>query len=152
MAHTLTVPLSRTLAAAALLAAALLPAPPAGASDPPRPGGQASAPSPSTSGSDSGAGGGGPGTLPRTVSAWLPYWDQEGAYQDALRHAGQLHTVSPFWYQAISAGRIDAHPGAGERRIIDGLHRVGTEVVPTVMETMEAGALAAVLTSPARRE
>ncbi|MBM7440172.1 glycosyl hydrolase family 18 protein [Streptomyces sp. HB132] len=88
---------------------------------------------------------------PRTVSAWLPYWDQEGAYQDALLHADQLHTVSPFWYEAVSAGRIDAHPGAGERRIIDGLHRAGTKVVPTVMETMKSGALAAILTSPARR-
>ncbi|MEV5158822.1 glycosyl hydrolase family 18 protein [Streptomyces sp. NPDC053728] len=89
--------------------------------------------------------------VPRTVSAWLPYWDQEGAYQDALRHADQLHTVSPFWYEAVSAGRIDAHPGAGARGIIDGLHRAGTKVVPTVMETMRSGALAAILTSPARR-
>jgi spore germination protein len=88
---------------------------------------------------------------PRTVSAWLPYWDQEGAYQDALRHAAQLHTVSPFWYEAVSAGRIDPHPGAGERRVIDGLHRAGTKVVPTVMETLESGVLAAILTSPARR-
>ncbi|MCX4966258.1 hypothetical protein OHA98_15715 [Streptomyces sp. NBC_00654] len=155
MAHTVTITLSRIVTAAALLAATLLPAAPAGASDPPRPGGQESAPAPapapSTVGSDSGTGGGGPRALPRTVPAWLPHRDQEGAYQDALRPVGQLHTVSPFWYEAISAGRIDVHPGAGERRIIDGPHRAGTEVVPTVMETMKSGALAAIPTSPARR-
>ncbi|WP_406102036.1 glycosyl hydrolase family 18 protein [Streptomyces sp. NBC_01003] len=88
---------------------------------------------------------------PRTVSAWLPYWDQEGAYQDALVHADQLRTISPFWYEAKSATRIDGYPGAGERRIIDGLHAAGIQVVPTVMEQMEPGALAAIVTSPDRR-
>ncbi|MET9361096.1 glycosyl hydrolase family 18 protein [Streptomyces sp. NPDC006632] len=89
--------------------------------------------------------------LPRTVSGWLPYWDQEGAYADALRHAAQLHTVSPFWYRAAAADRIEGHPGAGETRIIDGLHAAGIKVVPTVMETMERGALADILTDPALR-
>ncbi|MFJ8311497.1 MULTISPECIES: glycosyl hydrolase family 18 protein [unclassified Streptomyces] len=89
--------------------------------------------------------------LPRTVSGWLPYWDQEGAYADALRHASQLHTVSPFWYQAMAADRIDGHPGAGETRIIDGLHQAGIKVVPTVMETMEPGELAEILTDARRR-
>ncbi|WP_405774496.1 glycosyl hydrolase family 18 protein [Streptomyces sp. NBC_00859] len=92
--------------------------------------------------------------VPRTVSAWLPYWDQENAYQDALRHADQLHTVSPFWYKAAAADRIEGHPGAGDARIIGGLHRAGIDVVPTVMDmdTMKPGALAAVLTTPALRE
>ncbi|MEV8309287.1 glycosyl hydrolase family 18 protein [Streptomyces flavidovirens] len=88
---------------------------------------------------------------PRTVSAWLPYWDQDGAYRDALSHADQLHTVSPFWYHAVSAGRVDGHPGAGERRVIDGLHAAGIKVVPTVNETMKPGALGSILTSPTRR-
>ncbi|MFI6469916.1 glycosyl hydrolase family 18 protein [Streptomyces sp. NPDC050516] len=89
--------------------------------------------------------------LPRTVSGWLPYWDQEGGYADALRHAAQLHTVSPFWYQAKAADKIDGHPGAGETRIIDGLHQAGIKVVPTVMETMKSGELAAILTNPTSR-
>ncbi|MFD6416839.1 glycosyl hydrolase family 18 protein [Streptomyces sp. NPDC060194] len=91
------------------------------------------------------------GGLPRTVSAWLPYWDQEGAYRDALEHAGQLHTVSPFWYQAHSAERVAGHRGAGERRIVDGLRAAGIQVVPTVMETMPAGKLAEIVTTPALR-
>ncbi|MFB7416264.1 glycosyl hydrolase family 18 protein [Streptomyces sp. NPDC056210] len=94
-------------------------------------------------------GGGAP--PPRTVSAWLPYWEQEGAYQDALAHADQLRTVSPFWYETKSATRVDGHPGAGERRIIDGLHAAGIQVVPTVMEQMRPGVLAALVTSPDRR-
>ncbi|MET7662617.1 hypothetical protein ABZS99_27645 [Streptomyces sp. NPDC005463] len=85
-------------------------------------------------------GGGAP--PPRTVSAWLPYWDQEGAYRDALAHADQLRAVSPFWYEAKSASRLDGHPGAGERRIIDGLHDAGIQVVQPVMEQMKPGVLA----------
>ncbi|MET9532880.1 glycosyl hydrolase family 18 protein [Streptomyces sp. NPDC006649] len=89
----------------------------------------------------------------RTASAWLPYWDQENGYQDALRHAGWLHTVSPFWYKAAAADRIEGHPGAGDTRIIDGLHKAGIHVVPTVMDmdTMKPGELAGILTTPARR-
>ncbi|MFC7309613.1 glycosyl hydrolase family 18 protein [Streptomyces monticola] len=82
----------------------------------------------------------------RTVSGWLPYWEQEAAYRTALRHKDQLHTVSPFWYEAKSAGRIAAHGGAGERRVIDGLHRAGIKVVPTVHEQLGPGVLARIMT------
>ncbi|MEV3856403.1 glycosyl hydrolase family 18 protein [Streptomyces sp. NPDC050095] len=88
---------------------------------------------------------------PRTVSAWLPYWDQENAYRDALAHAAQIRTISPFWYETKSATRVDGHPGAGDRRIIDGLHAKGIQVVPTVMEQMKPGGLAGIMTSPAQR-
>ncbi|MDG4865711.1 glycosyl hydrolase family 18 protein [Streptomyces sp. T-3] len=88
---------------------------------------------------------------PRTVSAWLPYWDQEGGYRTALRHKDQLHTVSPFWYQAKTATDVSGHKGAGDRRIIDGLHRAGIKVVPTVTDPMKAGVLAGIVTTPARR-
>ncbi|MBT2387628.1 glycosyl hydrolase family 18 protein [Streptomyces sp. ISL-11] len=81
------------------------------------------------------------GPPPRTVSAWLPYWEP-GAYRDALAHAGQLHTVSPFWYEATAADRITSHPGAGDREVIDGLHRAGIKVVPTVTESLDAEAMA----------
>ncbi|MEV6668863.1 glycosyl hydrolase family 18 protein [Streptomyces sp. NPDC051162] len=77
----------------------------------------------------------------RDVSAWLPYWEP-GAYQDALAHAEQLHTVSPFWYEATAADRVTAHPGAGDRSVIDGLHQAGIKVVPTVTETLGAAAMA----------
>ncbi|MET8472003.1 glycosyl hydrolase family 18 protein [Streptomyces sp. NPDC006422] len=88
---------------------------------------------------------------PRTVSAWLPYWDQEAAYRDALAHSAQIRTISPFWYQTKSATRVAGHTGAGERRIIDGLHARGIQVVPTVMEQMKPGALGSVLTSDKAR-
>lgn len=107
--------------------------------------GAAASSSPSGTGSSPGAAGA------RTVSAWLPYWNAEAAYTDALAHADQLHTVSPFWYQTTSGTSVLAHPGAGDRRIVDGLHAKGIRVVPTVTETLGAKAMAAVLEDPARR-
>ncbi|MFE6780575.1 glycosyl hydrolase family 18 protein [Streptomyces sp. NPDC057702] len=87
----------------------------------------------------------------RTVSAWLPYWQQEGGYRDALAHADQLHTVSPFWYEATSDRGMTAHPGAGDRRVVEGLRRAGIKVVPTVTEAPDAAAMAALLGDPTRR-
>ncbi|MEV5510048.1 glycosyl hydrolase family 18 protein [Streptomyces orinoci] len=87
----------------------------------------------------------------RTTSAWLPYWGTKAAYDDALRHADQLHTVSPFWYEASSATTITGYSGAGDRQIIDGLHGKGVKVVPTVVETPDAPAMAALLGDPAQR-
>ncbi|KPC59709.1 glycosyl hydrolase family 18 protein [Streptomyces chattanoogensis] len=87
----------------------------------------------------------------RTGSAWLPYWgDTEAAYQDALEHADQLHTVSPFWYEA-SARTVKGQDGAGNEGIIDGLHRAGIRVVPTVTETPGAEEMAGVMHDPKRR-
>ncbi|MET9699754.1 glycosyl hydrolase family 18 protein [Streptomyces sp. NPDC006529] len=87
----------------------------------------------------------------RTTSAWLPYWDTEAGYASALAHAGQLHTVSPFWYTASAAGTIAGEAGAGDRRIIDGLHAEGIKVVPTVVETPGPAAMAALLGDPRER-
>ncbi|MCC3770243.1 glycosyl hydrolase family 18 protein [Streptomyces sp. UNOC14_S4] len=84
----------------------------------------------------------------RAVTAWLPYWEPT-AYADALAHAGQLRTVNPFWYETTAADRVTAHEGAGDRAVIDGLHRAGIEVVPTVTETLGAAAMAG-LTGDAR--
>ncbi|MFD9910421.1 glycosyl hydrolase family 18 protein [Streptomyces sp. NPDC059063] len=123
--------LARALAVLALGAASLAPASPPAPSAPPVP--NAAAP------------------LPPTTSAWLPYWDQEAALRDALRHARQLHTVSPFWYETKSATRVEGHPGAGARRVVDALHGAGIKVVPTVMERLPPGRLAAILTDPGRR-
>ncbi|MEV0370805.1 glycosyl hydrolase family 18 protein [Streptomyces sp. NPDC050636] len=87
----------------------------------------------------------------RTGSAWLPYWgDTDAAYRDALRHASQLHTVSPFWYEA-SAETVKGQPGAGSGDIIDGLHDAGIDVVPTVTETLDAQAMADLTHDPKRR-
>ncbi|MEU3708862.1 glycosyl hydrolase family 18 protein [Streptomyces catenulae] len=88
----------------------------------------------------------------RTASAWLPYWgDVDAAYRDALRHADQLHTVSPFWYEATGDSTVTAHPGAGRRDIVQGLREAGIKVVPTVTETLDAKDMAGLMLDRRRR-
>ncbi|MEU5211156.1 glycosyl hydrolase family 18 protein [Streptomyces sp. NPDC020742] len=88
----------------------------------------------------------------RTMSAWLPYWgDVDAAYRDALRHASELHTVSPFWYEASSGSTVTGQDGAGRRDIIDGLHDAGIAVVPTATETLDARRMARLMHDPERR-
>lgn len=92
-----------------------------------------------------------PAAPARTVSAWLPWWNIEVGYRDALAHADQLHTVSPFWYATASATEVRGETGAGDRRVIDGLHAKGLKVVPTVTESLRAPAMADLMNDPARR-
>ncbi|MFD7026985.1 glycosyl hydrolase family 18 protein [Streptomyces sp. NPDC059917] len=87
----------------------------------------------------------------RTSSAWLPYWDTEAGYASALAHADHLHTVSPFWYTATAADSVEGEAGAGNRRIIDGLHAKGIKVVPTVVETPGPTEMAELLGDPQER-
>ncbi|WP_328302995.1 glycosyl hydrolase family 18 protein [Streptomyces sp. NBC_00435] len=92
-----------------------------------------------------------PAAPARTTSAWLPWWNIEAGYRDALAHADQLHTVSPFWYATSSATTVAGETGAGDRRIIDGLHAKGLQVVPTVTESLRAPAMAELMNDPVRR-
>ncbi|UWS75712.1 hypothetical protein [Streptomyces noursei] len=85
-------------------------------------------------------------------SAWLPFWgDAEGAYRDALAHADQLHTVSPFWYETTGERAVTGRPGAVRPAVVAGLHRAGIAVVPTVTETLDAAAMGELLHDPVRR-
>ncbi|GGU50306.1 hypothetical protein GCM10010211_13240 [Streptomyces albospinus] len=88
----------------------------------------------------------------RVMSAWLPFWgDVDGAYRDAVAHAGQLHTVSPFWYETTSERAVTGRTGAVRADRVAGLHRAGIAVVPTVTETLDAAAMGELLHDPVRR-
>ncbi|MGV4927728.1 glycosyl hydrolase (plasmid) [Streptomyces sp. BHT-5-2] len=107
---------------------------------------------PSAAGVSGPAGVSRPGERRPPMSAWLPFWgDVEGAYRDALAHAGQLRTVSPFWYETTSERAVDGRPGAVRADMVAGLHRAGIAVVPTVTETPDAAAMGELLHDPARR-
>ncbi|MFK0294097.1 glycosyl hydrolase family 18 protein [Streptomyces sp. NPDC090442] len=93
-----------------------------------------------------------PGERGPRMSAWLPFWgDVDGAYRDALAHADQLRTVSPFWYETASGRAVTGRPGAVRPDFVAGLRRAGLAVVPTVTETPDAPAMAALLQDPTRR-
>jgi spore germination protein YaaH len=90
-------------------------------------------------------------TTRRTVSGWLPYWSTSTYLEHFTANADLFRTISPFWYRADSATSIYAHPGAGSSLVMDAARSKGVPVVPTLTETMNASAMAAILGSSTQR-
>lgn len=87
----------------------------------------------------------------RLSSTWLPYWNAEVAYGRITANADLFHTVSPFWFRAVSCTGIENMPGAGSAGIVDGLHSHGIRVVPSITSTMLPADATACLGDPERR-
>jgi spore germination protein YaaH len=87
----------------------------------------------------------------RMVSGWLPYWTMADALEAATANGDLWGTASPFWYQATGATTIVSQPGAGDQAVIGSLRAAGIEVLPTITETMDAPAMAALLGDQAQR-
>ncbi len=85
------------------------------------------------------------------MSGWLPYWTMPNALAAATGNGDLWATASPFWYQATGATTVLGHPGAGDPAVIDALRAQGIKVLPTVTETLNASAMAALLGSPSQR-
>lgn len=73
-------------------------------------------------------------------TAWLPYWNMTAAYNAVTRNASLFNTASPFWYVAGNCSSITGYPGAGNTRIIAGLHAKRVKVVPTITSSMRPAA------------
>ena len=89
-------------------------------------------------------------TLHRTVSGWIPYWSAGTSYAATLRNAALFRTASPFWYAAATSS-VRSETGAGDRTMIDGLHRAGVSVVPTVTSALSAAQIAGLGADPRQR-
>lgn len=87
----------------------------------------------------------------RMVSGWLPYWTMPDALDAATTNGDLWGTASPFWYQATGATTINGHPGAGDQAVIGSLRAAGIKVLPTVTETLNAQAMAALLGDQGQR-
>ncbi|MGH8837095.1 MAG: glycosyl hydrolase family 18 protein, partial [Actinomycetes bacterium] len=91
-------------------------------------------------------------TVPRRmVSGWLPYWAMADALEAATANGDLWGTASPFWYQATGSTTIVGQPGAGDQALIRSLRAAGIEVLPTITETLDAPAMAALLGDQAQR-
>jgi len=87
----------------------------------------------------------------RIVNGWLPYWTMTQSLNVVTQDADLWSSASPFWYEATGATTITNHPGAGDQAAVDALRSRGVAVVPTVTETLNATAMAALLGSASQR-
>jgi spore germination protein YaaH len=94
-------------------------------------------------------------TEPATgLDAWAPYWALEESLPEVTRRSDDLRELSPFWYAAEGVDRIvvDGNaPAAEVEAFLASARDAGARIVPSVVDAMEPGAMAALLADSAQR-
>ncbi len=88
------------------------------------------------------------------LDAWVPYWTLDDALPDIGRRGGSMREVSPFWFTAAGVDEIAIDPNASVEAtdaFVDALRRTGADVVPSIVDLLPAGEMAAILADPATR-
>src|SRR5262245_30120150 len=100
--------------------------------------------------------GGGDDTTEATtgLDAWAPYWALEDSVTEVERRSGDLRDLSPFWYAAegVDSIVVDGNaPAAEVEAFLASARDTGARIVPSVVDAMPPGAMAALLADPAQR-
>jgi spore germination protein YaaH len=88
------------------------------------------------------------------LDAWAPYWALDSSLPEVGQRAGGLHELSPFWFKAERADSIvvdENAPAAETHAFLNRARSAGARVVPSVVDGMPPGAMAAVLADPGQR-
>jgi spore germination protein YaaH len=88
------------------------------------------------------------------LDAWAPYWALDDSLPEFEQRAGSLRDVSPFWFNATGVEEISIDPNAldeGLDEFFDTANRAGVNVVPSIIDAMPAGGMAAILADPETR-
>ena len=88
------------------------------------------------------------------IDVWAPYWTLTETVGEAEARFGQVREISPFWYAAEGAERIVVDRNAPEAlsgAFLDAANESFGSVVPSIVDAMPAGGMAAVLADPSTR-
>ncbi len=89
------------------------------------------------------------------LDAWVPYWALDASLPDARRRVPSMREVSPFWFNAVGVDQIIVDPNASAEatsEFMDTVRGIDVAVLPSIVDAMPAGAMAAILADPASRE
>jgi len=82
------------------------------------------------------------------VSAWLPSWEEEEAFQSFKDNADKINTISPFWYHLNDDGTL-APPKNGERQdIIDFAKDNNIPIIPTISNSFNGDRVSGIVNDP----
>lgn len=88
------------------------------------------------------------------LDAWAPYWTLNDTTDELSSRIGSMREVSPFWFRTTAPDVVEVDPntptGLAED-FIDTVRRSGASLVPSVVDAMPAGGMAAVLADPVSR-
>ncbi len=86
------------------------------------------------------------------VDGWAPYWALDNSAGEISRRAGSMREVSPFWFNVTGAMQIEIDKNASEELTEKFLKRTrNARVVPSIVDRMPAGGMAAILADPMTR-
>jgi spore germination protein YaaH len=88
------------------------------------------------------------------IDAWAPYWTLDASLPELPERARQLREISPFWFTATGVDSIVVDPHAPAdltEEFLDTAKRSGARVVPSIVDGLPAGGMAALLADPASR-
>jgi HAD superfamily hydrolase (TIGR01509 family) len=96
----------------------------------------------------------GPPPIDIPIDAWAPYWALPDAQASLGSNGRMLRQVSPFWFSAHDAATISIDGGLAPEttaEFVSATRAAGARVVPSIVDAMPAGGMAAVLADPASR-
>lgn len=88
------------------------------------------------------------------LDAWAPYWTLDDSVAAGPERLPLMREVSPFWYNATGVDTIEIDPNANAddaTTFIDVARSSGAAVVPSIVDALPAGEMAAILADPATR-
>ena len=88
------------------------------------------------------------------LDVWAPYWTLSETTAELPGRLTSLREVSPFWYRATGVEDISVNPYTDAEEAADFLamaRDAGAYLVPSVVDAMPAGGMAAILIDPVTR-
>ncbi len=88
------------------------------------------------------------------MDTWAPYWTLDRTNTEFSGRVDSLREVSPFWYRVDDPNEITADPNApvaATEEFIERVRRSNATIIPSVMDYLPAGGMAAVLADPVTR-
>lgn len=89
-----------------------------------------------------------------TIDVWAPYWTLEETVAEVPVRLHDVREVSPFWYGVRGVDSISADAHASTELTDEFIEAVGNtpaRLVPSLLDDMPAGAMAAILADPEQR-
>jgi spore germination protein YaaH len=89
-----------------------------------------------------------------SLDVWAPYWTLENSVPELPMRIGSMREVSPFWFKAVGVDEIVVDPNAPAdlmAAFMKEARRSDAAVVPSVVDALPAGEMAAILSDPELR-
>lgn len=87
-----------------------------------------------------------------SIDGWAPYWTLDDSAPNISRRASSMREVSPFWFKVTGISEIEVQKDTPLDLIATFLENTkGARVVPSLVDRLPAGVMAAILADPSTR-